>query len=120
MPADHHLSVSNSGESVVECKEVLKLVLPDVLAERFKARYNTQSGLLFLLQWTSNQLFAEAEFLGQMDRSLKAKRARHRKGGKVQRGNLELPVQVRGAWWCRKPSLILVSSGHRETAAQHI
>jgi len=80
-----------TGEGVIDCKEVLKWLLPTLLEQRLAAKYTTKSDVMLTLSYTAQHLFAEAEFLGQMDKKVSAKRSRSRKGGKLTRGEPEIP-----------------------------
>jgi len=83
-----------TGEGVIDCKEVLKWLLPTLLEQRLAAKYTTKSDVMLTLSYTAQHLFAEAEFLGQMDKKVSAKRSRSRKGGKLTRGEPEIPAQA--------------------------
>ena len=96
----HHLVQLNaagsldSGEDVVDCKDVIKWFLPEALEQRLSAKYDHKSDMLLILSFTAQHLFSEAEFLGKLDKKLVAKRSRSRKGGKLIRGEPEIPAQA--------------------------
>lgn len=58
----HHLvqrevvSGTAAGETVVDCKEVLKLLLPTALEEKLESKYSTKSEVLLNIKFTSDHL----------------------------------------------------------------
>lgn len=85
---------SATGTSVIDCKEVIKWLMPALIEERLSARYSTKSEVMLTLSYTAQHHFSEAEFLGQIDKKVSAKRSRSRKGGKLIRGEPEIPAQA--------------------------